>query len=82
MAALVRTTLRVVVKPRVGLGQFSFSMPHEFEVRKSVARDNKLQSTELMPPTLDGKAGNSSIDYQVIVDVKRRGILQADASYV
>ncbi|KLO17426.1 hypothetical protein SCHPADRAFT_994414 [Schizopora paradoxa] len=60
--------------------QFSFSMPHEFEVRKLVARENKLQSTELIPPTMDGRAGNSSIDYQIIVDVKRRGILQVDAS--
>ena len=61
---------------------FTFSMPHEFEVRKVVARQYKLQSSEVMPPTLGGNAGNSSIDYQITVDVKRRGILQVDATYV
>ncbi|KLO17430.1 hypothetical protein SCHPADRAFT_169098 [Schizopora paradoxa] len=59
---------------------FSFTIPHEFAVKKAVAREFKLRPTELMPPTLDGKTGNSSIYYQFVVDVKRKGFLQADAT--
>ncbi len=74
-------------KPKSKLGgqhtwPFTFVLPRDFQVDRKVARENKLESVELMPPNLNGKGKHSSIVYQVTLDVKRRGYFQGSSTYV
>lgn len=62
---------------------FTMSLPKKVNFNnKQHMKDLRLSGDEDLPPSLSGRSLGASINYELVVDVKRRGILNVGSAYV
>ena len=55
---------------------FSLSIPKKVNVtNKHDLKELRVTADDSLPPSLSGRAWGASINYELVVDIKRRGIL-------
>lgn len=60
---------------------FTFTLPHEVTFSEKVASEAQVAMRELLPPSFRGRGYHSGINYTLVVDVKRTGMLKTDRRY-
>ncbi|KAL5508511.1 hypothetical protein ACEPAH_6130 [Sanghuangporus vaninii] len=58
---------------------FSIVLPREITPDAKLLRELRLNHSELLPPSLDNLGLNSVINYRLIVNIKKRGLLKPDS---
>lgn len=61
---------------------FSLELPPQVAIEEKVARTFNLNPVERLPPSLAGQGWHPTINYRIVVNVRRHGILRPDSSYV
>lgn len=63
------------------LWPFNIDLPKDIAFTPKRAKELNVSAVERLPPHLTGKGWTSSIVYQVVVDIKRKGAFQTGSSY-
>lgn len=56
---------------------FNISLPTHVNVSPRQARELQISTTERLPPNMSGRGTHATINYQILVEVKRSGAFKA-----